>query len=344
MWVILQSQYEGTGAVLNFNAIETYTKIKYEDYTNLEQFIIGFKKAIEKLANLEISPPDAWHPILFIIALSDAWPIWAERQRSNTRSEATKLTLSALIEDITDEARKKDKKADGSIHYNGKPPTKGKPNSKFKDSAKGKSGKMCKNCENPNARHEPENCLVTNKKLRQEWEQRTGKKFTPFNASSNKLSKKLKKAKNDNSSDEEDEHRQFSKNAASYFCVQLDYSRSPIQNGTLFDTRAETHIASSIEEFDNGTYKTSQTLPSIDTASGITKPLGQGERTLQCITDNGNIHTLHLTKVQYLPNYGMNIFGARKLLGRGELHIPDKNLVVNKKGIPMFRFDENMMN
>jgi hypothetical protein len=39
----------------------------------------------------------------------------------------------------------------------------------------------------------------------------------------------------------------------------------------------------------------------------------------------------------------MNIFGARKLLGRGELYITDKNLVVNKKGIPMFRFDENMM-
>jgi hypothetical protein len=75
MWVILQSQYEGTSAVLNFNAIETYTKIKYEDYANLEQFIIGFKKAIEKLANLEISPPDAWHLILFIMALLDAWLI-----------------------------------------------------------------------------------------------------------------------------------------------------------------------------------------------------------------------------------------------------------------------------
>jgi hypothetical protein len=156
---------------------------------------------------------------------------------------------------------------------------------------------MCKNYENPNAKHEPENCFVTNKNLRQEWEKRTGKKFTPFNASSNKSSKKLKKAKNDNSSDEEDEDRQFSKNATSYFCVQLNQSRSPIQNGTLFDTGAETHITSSIEEFDNGTYKTSLTLPSIDTASGIAKPLGQGERTLQCATDNGNIYTLHLTKV-----------------------------------------------
>jgi hypothetical protein len=45
--------------VLNYNAIESYTKIKYKDYPNLKQFIIAFKKAIEKLSNLDISPPKA---------------------------------------------------------------------------------------------------------------------------------------------------------------------------------------------------------------------------------------------------------------------------------------------
>jgi hypothetical protein len=55
-------------------------KIQYEDYPNLEQFIITFKKAIKKLANLDISPPKSWHPILFIMALLEAWLIWAERQ------------------------------------------------------------------------------------------------------------------------------------------------------------------------------------------------------------------------------------------------------------------------
>jgi hypothetical protein len=45
--------------VLNYNAIELYTKIKYKDYPNLEQFIIVFKKAIEKLLNLDISLPEA---------------------------------------------------------------------------------------------------------------------------------------------------------------------------------------------------------------------------------------------------------------------------------------------
>jgi hypothetical protein len=49
MWVTLQTQYKGTGAVLN------YTKIKYEVYPNLEQFIIVFKRAIEKLLNRDKS-------------------------------------------------------------------------------------------------------------------------------------------------------------------------------------------------------------------------------------------------------------------------------------------------
>src|SRR6266571_6700740 len=71
MWVTLQTQYKGTGAVLNYNAIESYTKIKYNNYPNLKHFIIAFKKAIKKLANLNISPPKSWHPILFIIALSN---------------------------------------------------------------------------------------------------------------------------------------------------------------------------------------------------------------------------------------------------------------------------------
>ena len=75
MWTTLQTQYEGTGAVLNYNVIKSYMKIKYNNYPNLKHFIIVFKKAIEKLANLDISPPKSWHPILFIMALSNAWPI-----------------------------------------------------------------------------------------------------------------------------------------------------------------------------------------------------------------------------------------------------------------------------
>src|SRR6266700_1522091 len=75
IWITLQTQYKGTGAVLNYNAIESYIKIKYDNYPNLKYFIIAFKKAIKKLANLNISLPKLWHLILFIIALSNVWPI-----------------------------------------------------------------------------------------------------------------------------------------------------------------------------------------------------------------------------------------------------------------------------
>ncbi len=85
--VTLQTQYKGTGAVLNYNAIKSYTKIKYNNYPNLEHFIIAFKKAIEKLANLDISLPESQHPILFIIALSNTQPIQAEQQQSNSQKE-----------------------------------------------------------------------------------------------------------------------------------------------------------------------------------------------------------------------------------------------------------------
>ena len=87
IWMTLQTQYKGTGTVLSYNTIESYTKIKYNDYPNFKHFIIAFKKAIKKLANFNISPPELWHPILFIMALFNAWPIWAEQQQSNSQKE-----------------------------------------------------------------------------------------------------------------------------------------------------------------------------------------------------------------------------------------------------------------
>ena len=76
--VTLQTQYKGTGVVLSYNAIKLYIKINYNDYPNLKQFIITFKKAIKKLANLNISLPKLQHPILFIMALFNIQPIQAE--------------------------------------------------------------------------------------------------------------------------------------------------------------------------------------------------------------------------------------------------------------------------
>jgi hypothetical protein len=47
--------------------------------------------------------------------------------------------------------------------------------------------------------------------------------------------------------------------------------------------------------------------------------------------------------VQYLPNCKINTFRARGLLGRGNIRIKDRNLVVNKEGLSIFQFNKNII-
>ena len=57
----------------------------------------------------------------------------------------------------------------------------------------------------------------------------------------------------------------------------------------------------------------------INTVSGEATPLGFSKRTIIYAIDTGETHTLNLSKVQYLLNCSINIFGARKLLDRGNI-------------------------
>ena len=83
--------------------------------------------------------------------------------------------LLALIKDITNKARNKDKKAKGgSALYSGKPNLnkKGKGKAKDKGNKAGKNnnkkGRLCKNCKNLYTNHKLNDCFVINKKLRRE--------------------------------------------------------------------------------------------------------------------------------------------------------------------------------
>jgi hypothetical protein len=89
-------------------------------------------------------------------------------------------------------------------------------------------------------------------------------------------------------------------------------------NSTLFDIRAETYIAKSIDDIDARSYILANLL-GIDIASGEAKPLGFRKQTIIYITDLGETNTLKLSKVQYLSNYKINIFRAKNLLERGEI-------------------------
>ena len=60
-------------------------------------------------------------------------------------------------------------------------------------------------------------------------------------------------------------------------------------------------------------------LPSIDTVSGKATPLNFSKRTIIYTIDTGEIYILNISKVQYLLNYSINIFEARKLLNRGNI-------------------------
>ena len=51
-WEALELNYEGKGNVLKYNAIMHFINIKYEDFSSLDNFIIGFQRALEKLTTL----------------------------------------------------------------------------------------------------------------------------------------------------------------------------------------------------------------------------------------------------------------------------------------------------
>ena len=61
-------------------------------------------------------------------------------------------------------------------------------------------------------------------------------------------------------------------------------------------------------------------LPLINTVSKEATPLSFSKRIIiYTIDTKGETYTLNLSKVQYLPNCGINIFGAKKLLNRGNI-------------------------
>ncbi|TAQ83314.1 hypothetical protein B7494_g8362 [Chlorociboria aeruginascens] len=211
--------------------------------------------------------------------------------------------------------------AEGSgAHYNGKPDKKSKKNknkSKSKDKLKGK----CKNCKNPN-------------------EKKTGKKFVLYNPDKSKKDKKTAGKADKFQDEDQDDDRAYAK--GSYYCVYAN--RLPLnQQGTLFDTGAEHHIVDSIENLDPGIFQPAN-LPSVNTAEELQKLLGYSRRTLICATDDEDrTFTLELNKIQVFPKCGINIFGARDLLGEGRISIIDRNLVVDIKERPLFRFNKKMI-
>ena len=223
----LQIQYEGSGIVLNYNTIETYVHIKYENFKSLEVFIISFNKVVNKLSTLQIPPPDTQYLIMFIISLQGAQPIQSERQRSNYRNSLLP-TLVQLIQDITDKARNKDSRTSSAMYGNRtfRVPNK-KPSS---DRLK------CLGCSMEKPRHPPTDCFTTNHEKRKTQEKEHDKKQIIIKNrkkvdSSDSKSKKSKKDKDkdkgkkkDNEKSESDDNKlRFRRYTSSRYALTIEY-------------------------------------------------------------------------------------------------------------------------
>jgi hypothetical protein len=98
-----------------------------------------------------------------------------------------------------------------------------------------------------------------------------------------------------------------------------------------------------INDFNAGIY-ISASLLAIDTANKKARLLSFNKRTLIYTTNtNRETHTLNLSKVQYLLNYNINIFRAKKLLDKSNIRIEDRNLIINQEGLSIFRFNKNII-
>ena len=137
----------------------------------------------------------------------------------------------------------------------------------------------------------------------------------------------------------------FTKKKLGYLYIHLNKKNQLLirQGGILFNIKAETYITKSINNFNTGIYILAS-LPLINTVNEKAIPLGFSKKTIiYTINIEGEIYTLNLNKVQYLLNYSINVFRARKLLARGNIQIKDRNLVANKKGLSIFRFNKNII-
>ena len=137
---------------------------------------------------------------LFVMGAAKSFPVWAERQRYEplgSLSMNTPVTvLEGLVTDLldADRARSKTAKLSGSELIKGK----------------GGKGKKCKHCHQEDLRQYKKDCLAVNAEKRKEWEDKTGKKWVPYDQyvkkkKSEGKDKKPRKGKKPEGSDDDDD-------------------------------------------------------------------------------------------------------------------------------------------
>ncbi|KAI1000424.1 hypothetical protein K3495_g7775 [Podosphaera aphanis] len=111
--------------------------------------------------------PMYWPALLFVQALQDKFPIWADRQRNRQREKDinSRPRLEDLIADIQDEARQTATTSASdtakALHISG--------------IGRGDSTKRCDTCHSKY--HVTKDCLHNNYERRKAWKDKTGKKW-----------------------------------------------------------------------------------------------------------------------------------------------------------------------
>ncbi|RKF63193.1 hypothetical protein OnM2_027083 [Erysiphe neolycopersici] len=153
---------------------------------------------------------------MFVMGVKEKYPIWAERQRSNIRTNHD-ITLASLIADLTDEARESSHERNTELAMSAHEKSKGKFHAHINSVSKGRF-QHCKCCGNPQARHSTEKCFEDprNREAKAAWEKKNNKKWTDFKTK--KANQKARKGVSSNSrggSSDDDEPSSFEQIAIS---------------------------------------------------------------------------------------------------------------------------------
>lgn len=274
IWTIFQTMYEGQGYHLLYQSVMEVSNIRYEHYNSVTSYIVNFKTLVQKIAALKLGTDEKWFCVLFIGGLDNAFPVWADRQRSNYRSSGTTITLETLVADIADEARKAES---NKVALYTKQPS--------KDGKMDKSNrKKCSHCHKGN--HEAKDCYILHPEKLAEQKAKRGE---------NKSKKKGK---------EETKQQQLA--LATGFATTT-FNR----NRWLSDSGATTHVTNDRGDFSD--YVESANLPEVETANGWAKPQGTGTVMIRTLLSNGTAE-ITLRNTVYVPTFPVKIFSSLKLL------------------------------
>lgn len=312
----LQASYQGTGPVLWQQLYLEFHGIKVENFHSLNEFISNFKGYLSKLASVGAKIDDIDQKTIFVAALQESYPVWADRQRSALRSSTNQPTLDALVTDILDESRKNPDTVMGNSYYNGNGKGNGKSgknnsrNNSRSDNNRGKSNG------NGNGKGKGNNSNNSNKSK-------------PWNKRSNGNGNGSNKSKDSSSNDFKERKKLPRTNEKSFF----NFSQFPKklttvpQDWWLYDTGSSRHISNKKSNFHDLIEKPD--LPPIITGGGKVFPKGIGKITLP-FAIHGDIRYITLNNVLWIPEFPLNIMSGQLHYRKGGI-ISGNKLLDSKK-------------